>query len=243
MNSPDLSPNGGTHLSDEELNAYLDERRVGLAPGNAAVTAHLARCPACAKTYGELLATVELLSALPQQEPTRRFALTPAMVAGSDPRPATRSHPRWIWPARWASIAAAIALATTIGLEAGTQPATPARGSRPADAAVLVTAIARTTVESGAVANRASGTSARDGLQSAAAPPPAPSEVRAFGLTPTIFPTPTAVPAPVVIPPASQASVPWRTIEGGIGAVALVLATLGFAVPPLFRRRGGAPSA
>lgn len=249
MNSPANPFDPGKHLTAEELADLVDRRRAGQAPPADTTGAHLAQCLTCQRELDELVLTVDLLSALPELAPRRSFALTPDDVAGAHRRPAAASSLRWVWPVRWASIAATLLFALTVGLEAGSQPATPARSSQPGGAVALVTAIARTTAEvgatrevTGALPNRASGASTRDPVQAAAPEPPA-SEVQAFGLTPTVFPTPTAMPAPAIVAPVAQPGVPWRALETGMGAVALVLAALGFAVPPLVRRRDPAASA
>lgn len=244
MSSPANPVDPGKHLTAEALADLVDRRRAGQAPPADTAGAHLARCLACQRELDELALTADLLGGLPELAPRRSFALTPDRVAGAKRGLAARSNLRWVWPVRWASIAATLLFALTVGLEVGTQPASPARSSEPSGAAGLVTAIARTTAEvgatrgvNGALPNRSSGATTRDAQQPAAS---SPSEVRAFGLTPTVFPTPTAVPAPVVVAPVAQPDVPWRALEAGTGAVALMLAALGFAVPPLVRRRGPA---
>lgn len=248
MSNPKKPFEPSEHLTAEELAELIDRRRAGQAPAAGASGEHLALCLTCQRELDELALTVDLLGALPELAPRRGFALTPDDLAGAKRRLASPSKLRWLWPVRWASVAATLLFALTVGLEAGTQPAAPARSSQPGGAAMLVTAIARTTAEVGATRrvaavdpDGASSTATR-GPRPAAAQAPAASEVRAFGLTPTVFPTPTAVPAPVVAAPAPQAGVPWRVLEAGLAAVALVLAGLGFAVPPLLRRRDPTPS-
>lgn len=248
MSSPTNPIDSGQHLTVEELADFVDRRRAGHAPSTGATGAHLALCLTCQRELDELALTVDLLSALPELAPRRSFALTPDDVAGAKGGAAARSNLRWVWPVRWASVAATLLFALTVGLEAGTQPVALPSSSQSGGAAALVTVIARTTAEvaatrgaAGASPDRASGATTR-GAPQTAAQAPAPSEVQAFGLTPTVFPTPTAVPAPVVVAPVAQPGVPWRTLETGVGAVALVLAALGFAVPPLVRRRDTAAS-
>lgn len=235
----------GKHLTAEELTELVDRRRTGQTTPVDTTEAHLALCLACQRELDELTLTVDLLRALPELAPRRSFTLTPDDVDGAKRGLAARSNLRWVWPVRWASIAATLLFALTVGLEAGTQPVTTARVSEPSGASALVTVIARTTAEVGATQrvagapNRASDAATRGAIQPAAEAPAA-SEVQAFGLTPTVFPTPTAVPAPVVVEPVTRPGMPWRALEAGLGAVALVLAALGFAVPPLVRRRESA---
>ncbi|MDO8616791.1 MAG: zf-HC2 domain-containing protein [Dehalococcoidia bacterium] len=70
-------PNRHSPLRDK-LSPYIDGRLN--AREAAAVEAHLQRCEACTRELEELRLTVMALRELPQVEPPRSFALTPAQV-------------------------------------------------------------------------------------------------------------------------------------------------------------------
>lgn len=119
---PVLGPD--SHLDDEVLAGYLDDADA-LAPGvRAIVELHLAACGDCRHTLAELRAVVVALSALPDIEPRRSFAVTPAMVgqrerlttvvsegesdAPIDMRRTPAWHNRQMRAVSWATVAAAI---------------------------------------------------------------------------------------------------------------------------------------
>ncbi|MGN6563968.1 MAG: anti-sigma factor family protein [Thermomicrobiales bacterium] len=215
------------HLDDETLNAYLDA-----TPGNAeattraAIDAHLAACAPCRERLADLAATVTLLHALPDVAPPRSFVLTPEIVAGGVPVRRPRILPRqpsWVWPARWASIAAAFLLALTIGLDLHD-------GNAPARAATqpTVQAVATPTAP----------------VARATAPDETP--LVAFGTGSIVIigtPIPVAEPAPAPAPfSAVGTEHDWHEAETGLGVLALITAFFGFLLPPVVRWRASAAS-
>lgn len=205
------SNGAGAHPDLELLGAYRD--RDGTVDTLAAVDAHLAGCAECRDALRQLEATIALLGTLPQVAPRRSFILTPELIAasGGPVRREPRRHFGWVWPARWASAAATLLFAVTVGLDLG------GTAGPVAPAPAVTTAILNTP-----------------------APTPVETQVSAFVVgTPRIIGGPTA--APAAAPPVSPAQpADWRVVEVFLGALAAVLAFFGFGLPPLLRRRASA---
>lgn len=210
------SNGAGAHPDAELLGAYRDRDGAVAAATLAAVDAHLASCAECRDALRELEATIALLGALPQVAPRRSFILTPELIAASGGQ--VRREPRrrfgWVWPTRWASAAATLLFAVTVGLDLG-------GATGPVSAPV-----AQPTAATGAGA-----------IFSTPAAPPAETQVSAFVVgTPRIIGGPTAAPAAAApVSPAQPAD--WRVVEAFLGALAAALAFFGFGLPPLLRRR------
>src|SRR6478735_6614076 len=64
-----------SHLSDEQLSAYLDDSLA--PPERALVSAHLSTCARCSEELRRLRATAFLLRSLPEPRPARSFQLSP----------------------------------------------------------------------------------------------------------------------------------------------------------------------
>jgi hypothetical protein len=118
-----LGPDG--HFDAEVLASFVDGVAELPAETRAAMEAHLAACSSCRGALAELRIVVAALSALPEIEPRRSFALTPAMAesrelaqtvpaaaretgAPIDMRQTTAWHERQMRAMRWATVAAAI---------------------------------------------------------------------------------------------------------------------------------------
>jgi len=212
------------HLDDEKLNAFLaapfgdlDDRT------RAAIDAHLTTCAQCRDRLADLATTVALLRALPDVAPPRSFALTPETIAGGAPARRPKALPRqpiWMWPARWASIAAAFLLALTIGLDLHD-------GGAPS---VNVAATQQTV--------QAVATPTAPAARTAA---PGETPLVAFGAGSAIIigtPIPVAEPAPAPAPfSAVGTERDWHEAETGLGVLALIAGFVGFLLPPALRRR------
>ncbi|HEY7269151.1 MAG TPA: hypothetical protein VH951_04935 [Dehalococcoidia bacterium] len=85
----------GAHpVSDQELSDLVDRK---LAPARLpAVESHVAACNACRRAVAELQSLRAILSAIPESEAPRSFALSPERAAARPPTPARRaSGPLW----------------------------------------------------------------------------------------------------------------------------------------------------
>jgi anti-sigma factor RsiW len=208
------------HPGDEVLSAYLDTARGGLdSEVRAQTAAHLDTCADCRESLHELMALRAMLHALPQAEPRRSFILTPELAAAGGPRRNWQA-PRWLWPTRWATVAAAVIFALTIGF-----------GARPQTNAVTVSTAATTTTTL-ATAPVAASTSTL-----CSSDPLTQDCLLIAGLTPTIFPTPTAITVPQQAPTSTAtAATDWRPVQLLSGGFTLIGGLYGF-VFPAFRRR------
>ena len=138
------------HLNDEVLNAYLDRTDAGLSPtARGFADAHLADCAACRAALNDLTTTLAILRAVPETPLRRSFILTPEAAAAAGGPRLPRQFPRWVWPTRWATAAAAVIFAVTVGLDLGTSaPAAPAANApTPTAAGIGVTPTACVTQE------------------------------------------------------------------------------------------------
>lgn len=210
------------HLDDEMLSAYLDEAQGRLnASERARAEAHLAACARCREELAALATTRAMLHALPQVELHRSFILTPELAAAAGGRRQGRQTPRWLWPTRWATAAAALIFALTLGL--GTRDTT---NTAPVPVTITPTATVTLALSGPSVAICSDD-------------PLVPDCLRIAGLTPTIFPTPTAIAAAEKAPPTPQAATAtdWRPLQALSGGLALLGGICGFVLPAFRRRR------
>ncbi len=203
------------HLTDEVLNAYLDQTAAGLSPtARSFAAAHLVDCADCRAALDGLTTTVAILGAMPDVALRRSFILTPEAAAAAGGPRLPRQLPRWVWPTRWATALAALIFAITIGLGYEGNTATPQQAVNPT-AAQAVTIATQT--------------------------PCAPPGCLTSFVDPTsviIFPTPTAIARLVSPPQQSSALRPeLRPLQLASGFLTLLGASCGFVVPAVIRRR------
>lgn len=77
-------------VSREDLTAFVDGR-----PEAPSFASHIEGCEVCRRDVAELRAVKAMLSAMPEVQPRRSFALTPAMAGQAEqkPRPLPRRQP------------------------------------------------------------------------------------------------------------------------------------------------------
>ncbi|HUG13599.1 MAG TPA: zf-HC2 domain-containing protein [Thermomicrobiales bacterium] len=119
------APGSDEHVDAVALAGYLDRPHDLSADQRASIETHLAACASCREALGELRAVVAAMSALPDADPTRSFALTAEMagrgarsravpVAARDEREPVSIrdsrawHERRMRAVRWATVAAAM---------------------------------------------------------------------------------------------------------------------------------------